>query len=100
MKDTLDFHGRPALGGFGSDGATTAGSFSDDLNLGLIHGDCVPLLRTCRRDRGGWAGGEGMTGESQKGFVLQAQKRCTGQTVATPESSHLVKDGGYWDIVV
>lgn len=100
MKDTLDFHGRPALGGFGSDGATTAGSFSDDLNLGLIHDDCVPLLRTCRRDgeggRGGGVGGEeGMTGESQKGLVLQAQKRCTGQTVATPESSHLVKDGGY-----
>lgn len=46
-------------------------------------------------ERRGAGGEEGMTGESQKGLVLQAQKRCTGQTVATPESSHLVKDGGY-----
>lgn len=50
MKDALDFHGRPALGGFGSDGTTTAVSFSDDLNLGLIHGNCEPLLHTCGRD--------------------------------------------------
>lgn len=73
MKDTLDFHrGACAWGAPGGDGATTAGSFSNDLNLGLIHhGDCVPLLRTCGTDA------EGEKDEQGASSALQVQTRCT-----------------------
>lgn len=86
MKVTLDFHRRPALGGSGSDWAITAGSFSDDLNLGLIHTTvclCFALMD-----------GRGVTSESQKSFALQVQTRCMRETVATHELSHLKEDGG------
>lgn len=75
------------MGGFGTDWAITAGSFSDDLNREIIHATvclCFALM-------------EGMewreTSESQKGFALQVQTRCMGETVATRELSHLKQDG-------
>lgn len=53
MKVTLDFHRRPVLGGFGSNLAITAVSFSDDLN-GFIYTTvclCFALME------GKWGGG-------------------------------------------